>query len=307
MLNGSRTGSRSKPASAAIALAALLSGCGAGNLPDYIKLGDLRILAVKANTPEVLPGATVSVELVVSDLALNRSLTYSAVGCVDPGIGYGAKASCTGSSSLQTIAPEAAIPATQSVPSHTALVAAPSFTIPSDILANRNPVDQFNGVAYLAIYTLSAANADGSKTQVTAYKRIIVSSALHTPKNSNPDLTGVSAGSQALGSLVSSLSFPYSGTSPIPLTPSFGTGSLGAESYSLLGTDGTPRALQETLTTTWFISDGSMEFYRTTGADPDSWTPPAEQPKNAAGSARGVFFVVVTRDGRGGEDFDIFQ
>ena len=46
-----------------------------------------------------------------------------------------------------------------------------------------------------------------------------------------------------------------------------------------------------------------MAFDRTTGTDSDTWTPPGAQPKTPSGGSRGVLFVVVARDGRGGEDF----
>ena len=34
-------------------------GCGASDLPDYVRLGGPRVLAMKADKPEVSPGDTV--------------------------------------------------------------------------------------------------------------------------------------------------------------------------------------------------------------------------------------------------------
>jgi hypothetical protein len=288
-------------------LAWALTACGTGNLPDYVKLGDLRVLALKADLPEVDPATspTPRVTPVVSDFAQGRNLSYSATGCIDPGVGYGAKPTCAGVAGATLLASGTNLTLVPNTATHTGEAPAFDVPIPTDILTGRNPVDQFNGVAYLVVYTLTATNSDGTPTEVVSYKRIIASAALHAPKNSNPVLASVTAGAQDLGSYISALTFPPASSTPVALTPAFGAGS--AEAYSLLGTDGTPRALQETLTTTWFISDGSLAFYRTTGTDSDSWAPPSETPKISTGAARGVFFVVVTRDGRGGEDYRTFE
>lgn len=288
-------------------LALLLPACGAGNLPDYIKLGDLRVLALQANTPEVDPATSPIPRItpVVSDFALGRPLTFSATGCIDPGVGYGAKPSCAGSASATLLDSGSVAPADYVPPFNTAVAPAFDVPIPPTILTDRNPIDQYNGVAYLVVYTLTATNADGTTSEVVSFKRIIASSALHTPKNTNPVLASVSAGAQALGAFVTALSFPLASTEPVPLKPTFSAGS--EEAYTLIGTDGTSRALQETLTTTWFISDGEMAFYRTTGTDANGWTAPATAPTTTGGATRGVFFVVVSRDGRGGEDVEIFK
>jgi hypothetical protein len=316
--------SRAALASAGLALTIGLGGCAKDNLPDYIQLGSLRVLALKADHPEVAPGASVTITPVVSDFALGRALTYSALGCVDPGVGYGAKPSCDGVPGAATLVPVGTAVGTIDSGKFTHTGAAPQFTVtvPSTILANRSAIDQFNGVAYLVVYTLTATSSDGTASQVVSYKRIIASAdaaaglshlASGALRNSNPALSGISAaprtgGAQALSALVQGLSFPLADTSEIPLSPAFGAGTAdAAEAYTLVGTDGTVRGLTETLTTTWFISDGSMAFYRTNGTDSDAWTPPSAQPKTAAGDSRGVFFVVVTRDGRGGESFQIAE
>lgn len=280
-----------------------LSACSSGTLPDYNILGALRVISIQANPPEVDPtgSPTVTLTPVVSDLNLGRALSYSAVGCIDPGVGYGAQPGCaTGAATLGS----GTIPVGNLDPSHhtnTGTAPTISVPIPSTILSTANAATAYNGVAYIVVYTLIAANSDGSTSQVVSYKRIIASSAAKTPKNTNPTITTVSVGSQSLQDYLNSLVFPLAAGTTALMGPTFSPGS--AESYNQQNADNTFSAKVETLTTTWFVSDGTTTFYRTTGVDTDTWTPPTAQPANSIGTTRTPVIVVVTRDGRGGESF----
>lgn len=289
----------------AIGLLVALSGCGQNNLPDYINLGTLRVLAMKADQPEVDPSTspTVTITPVVSDLNAGRTLTYTAVGCIDPGVGYGATPTCAGGGT--PLGNGTIDTTTLDTTTHTNTGAAPTISvpIPSTILTNpaRDTVDSYNGVAYLVVYTLSAAaNSNAGATQLVSFKRIIAST--RPIKNTNPSITAVNVGSQSLSSFLSTLTYPYSGTAP-GLTPAFSANSV--ETYTQMNSDQSISTITETLITTWFISDGSMEFYRTTGTDTDTWTPPSALPTAPGGGARGILFVAVTRDGHGGEDYSV--
>jgi hypothetical protein len=283
----------------------LNSACTQGNLPDYIRLGDLRILALQADHPEVDPATVVTLTPVVSDLTLGRTLSYSAEACVDPGVALGASPTCAGNPTQVTLS-AGAIP-TVGATKRTFTGKAPVITVtvpPATVIfANRSAMDQFNGVAYLVIYRLTAA--DG--TAVTAIKRIIAST--RPVKNSNPTLSDVTAGSTSLSAYLTALQFTGTAPTQVTLSPVIASGS--AENYPVkTATDTITQS--EVPITTWFLSDGDIQDFRTQNTDGNGWTPPATQPSSLGGGAtaatvRGVVFVVVTRDGRGGEDFKQFE
>lgn len=265
----------------------MVAGCST-NLPDYVKLGDLRVLAMQANTPEVADtGATVTITPYVSDLNGNgRTLTYSYQTCLDPGVGLGATPIC----STPVTGPTTFGPV--GTTRHTYTGAAPTLTItvPTGFLASsKEPAapNQFNGVAYLVTYKL--ASSDGTAS-VNAFKRIMVST--NPNKNNNPSLSQVLSNTTALSVLPSLASYP-STTVILSAAPS----STSAETYQVQQSDGSFKSETESLITTWFYSDGTLDQFRTENEAGDAWTPPQPHP-----SGHSTVFVVVLRDGRGGED-----
>jgi hypothetical protein len=153
-------------------------------------------------------------------------------------------------------------------------------------LASASPASQFNGVAYIVVYQVYAS--DGS-AQVSSFKRIIVSdksAVAGATRNSNPSLLDILANGSSLAA------FP---AAPASLSASLGAGS--AETYSWKGTDGSVSSKAETIETTWFITDGDVQYFRTDGAGTTVYTPPAANPS----PARNALVIAVSRDGRGGE------
>jgi hypothetical protein len=263
-------------------LALLLAACSSKNLPDYVKLGELRVLGLVADKPEVNTGTTVTLTPLLSDLnGKGRALTYSAEACNDPGLGYGAQPSCDGAPSRLALATD--VPVTGlTAPNYTAAATSTlAVTVPASAFTGRSALDQANGVAYLVLFHLRAA--DGAS--VDAFKRLIVSTRAAAELNLNPQLTSVQANGGPF------LSAPGASTT---LQPVFGA--VGAESYLVLQADGSTRAQSETLTTTWFISDGTVDYFRTEGTGATTYTPPDTPP-----TGRSTVFVVVSRDERGGE------
>ncbi len=260
-----------------------LLGCSKNDLPDYNVLGGLRVLAVKAASPELSPGDVTTVTPVVSDIAgAGRVLSYTATGCPDPGVGLGATPSCEGSPMSVTLGTGTFVP---TAPSFTQI--APSFTvtIPSELLDTRSPLDQFNGITYLITYDVRAVNGE----MVSTFKRLIVSSATSKPqKNLNPTLSGV------LGAGAPLVALPATTTSLMV----DGDLSASVQSYEVLIATGGSKTLLETLITTWFLSDGGLNHFRTVGGDVINFTPPDVLP-----TVHSVVLVAVMRDGRGGEDF----
>jgi hypothetical protein len=269
-----------------LALTVSLCACQKNNFPVYSLLGSLRVLTLQATGgPEVNPGASVTIQPVISDLnGGGRNLNVHVQTCVDPGIGLGVQPSCANPDSDTTTQ----FSSTTLGSNNTYTGLAPTFSVSVPNVTLPTPALQYNGVNYLVIYTISAV--DGSS--VTAFKRILVSDPSKTPKNQNPTFTSVSAnGINLAASTAFSAATQY-------LVPTFGVGS---ESYQVMLPDGSLKSYTENVTTTWFISDGSMENDRTFGVDTNQWNPTGKP------QSRDAVMVLVSHDGRGGEGFQILQ
>lgn len=274
-----------------VALAALfaLASCSEPNLPIYIDLGDLRVIGLQANTPEASPGATVTLTPIVSDFfGAGRTLTFNVQACIDPGVSLGATPTCavsdTVTPSTGTFVPTAGASTTYTSPVTTFTITTPPATT---IFAQQSAQNQYNGVSYLVVYTVSAA----SGSSVTAFKRILVSTR-PTP-NQNPAIASINLNDVAI-----------TGT---PATPTQATNFSAIASsptinYQSMNSDGSFSTQTSTLISTWFITDGSFQFDRTTGSGENSFTPPAAKP-----TTHNLMFFVITRDGRGGEAFQQIQ
>jgi len=251
--------------------ATVAAGCSPNGLPEYTKLGGLRVLALISEPPEVSPGGTIVMTPLLSDLSdtggVGRSLTYSALACADPGVGYGARASCASSTSKVELAQGTL---NLAAPNYTGGGTPFNVTVPSDVLERYSLAKQAAGIPYLVTYEIGAA--DG--TRVQAFKRIIVSPSTQTPKKQNPSTPSILADGASLTALPSRQS---------------------EMTVSWAGT------VDASLTTTWFLSDGTFQRYRTSGADSLSYTPPTTVPTSHA-----VVIVIVVRDKNGGASYRVY-
>ena len=238
----------------------IFSGCDDTSLPKYSDLSGLRVLAIKDDASgysEVSPGSTVAITPYVSDFGGGtRALTYQAVACLDPGISTGVEPSCTGVPGASTVA-SGTVTITGSL--RTGSATAFTVTVPSTILTGRTTQDQYNGVNYLVTYTISSSTGDS----VRAFKRILVSDPSKTTKNKNPTLSGLLANGVAITSMP---------TSGVELSVSYSADSL--ETYNYKNTDLTVSTVSEELVTTWFISTGTLKYFRTVKTESTTFTPP---------------------------------
>ncbi len=267
-------------------LATVLGGCNRMDLGKYELLGDLRVIAIKSEPPEVAPGAAVVLTPLLNDLnGAGRALTYSVEACVDPGLDLGAEPTCAGRPDRVSLIENAAVSGL-SAPNYVGTAPVINVTVPLTVFLGRSTRDQHNGIAYLVFYQLK----DNAGTSfLTAFKKIIVST--RTIKNTSPILTGVQVNGAAPGALP---------TAVAALTPQF-TGDP-RESFAFLDLSGTSANFSEEIVTSWFTTDGAFDKNRTGYVDPSQWTPPSPAPEG-----RQVILIAVSRDRRGGESFQILQ
>ena len=282
---------RSISLSAAVLLLTLLMmlGCSKDNFAKYNQLGDLRVLALIVDQPEVSPGATVNITPVLSDMnGAGRALNYNVQACIDPGIGVGATPSCPAPDSSNMRSGSVTIPSGSSQ-TYTDAVASFPITTPDNqtILALRNQADRYNGVAYLVFYTL--ASSDGSAS-VSSFVRVIVSSASKTNKNQNPTISSINSNDSSASS---PLPMPAANTNFSVSSPA-----SSVETYQLMTSSGDFKTQTETLINTWFSSDGTFDFQRNLGSTENSWSPPSLKP-----ASRGLVFMVITRDSHNGATY----
>ena len=168
-------------------------------------------------------------------------------------------------------------------PTTTFAVTMPSADI---IFASRSAADQYNGVSYLVFYTISVP---GVKT-IDSFVRVVVSSPDKTVKNHNPAIASVAMNNEPI---TTGISIPVSITQfRVTTQPE------SSETYSFMHQDNGISVHTEELITTWFVSDGELDFTRTVGNVDNEWAPPSSMP-----AVRGMVLIVVTRDERGGTTY----
>lgn len=264
-----------------------LAACTDSKLPKYVELNDLRVLTLISDKPEVNPGETVTITPIISDVNETTGLTYESFGCIDPGIALGASATCLGNPTKLSLSQGAITTATNPDMAQNFTGAAPTFTaaIPVEaiIFNQRSEIEKTNGLSYLIEYKVTNSSAQS----VSAIKRILVSNKTSSQKNSNPTISLL----QSNGTTLGSKDFPVAGkfTLSIVFTPN------SYENYTSMKDDGTTQTKSEELTTTWFITDGSLKFFRSTNQDVNEFTAPESVP-----TTRKSFLISISRDSRGG-------
>lgn len=271
-------------------LLSLFAGCADDDLPKYTLLEDQRILAMIVDTPEVSAGSTVDLSVLTSDVK-GRARTYSLEGCLDPGVGLGAEPTCSGNPT-RTVISTGNISNGNAGNDYTAVENAITVTIPSAGVMFTNPLtgsprssaDQYNGVAYLLIYEMTAS--DGAKER--SFKRVIVST--KGTKNTNPSATQMNYNG------VNVTTPPTLVASAVPLRMVVATNQ--AESYSVQSANGSLSTQTEELLVTWYVTSGEPKRSRTNINTDNTYTPSDTLPAN-------LTIVGVLRDDRGGVDVRI--
>jgi hypothetical protein len=263
-----------------LSLLLLVVSCG-DEFKKVESLGAFRILGVVVDHPEVAPGGTAALQLIVSDIdganGVGRVITGTTEACIDPGIGYGASVSCDHD--------PATVIGTYTINTTTADMVNNLFTglaadvlnvtIPATIHLGRSDSEKFNGVAYIVIFKFTV---DGQ--EVKTFKRIVAVAG--RPLNNSPVLGQMTVN----GSVISS--FPTNGSSLLVSADA-------PESYSYITTDNVTEVRSEKYQVAWFSSSGEFSLAKT-------YVNEVTKFKGSSPAGDSVLLAIV-RDERGGLGF----
>jgi hypothetical protein len=277
----------------ALLVSLFLSACADKDLPESSDLVNLRILGFKIDTSpasqraEFTAGETLTLTPIVSDLP-GSGLEFHADACIDPGVAYGAEPTCDGNASkVELNSGFTGMTLPSAANSYTGFGDSFTVTLPAEsvLFANRSDAEKFNGVSYLVVYTLKSSNA-----YKYGFTRLLVST--KSTKNLNPDISSINANGSALSS------YPFGQV--VNLSADL---AVGAEAYQVQNQDGSFSNSTESVITSWYISDGDVNYLRTDSAQPTTQLTTAA----SAPSGRKTFVIAIARDNRGGSDAVIFS
>jgi hypothetical protein len=251
-----------------------LLSCGDDTFRKVEQLDRFRILGIQAASPEVAPGGSSTLTLLIYDPSPRASITTTLTTCIDPGISLGAPVSCAHDST--------AIPSsfTINTSTYTANLGLGTHTtaainVPAAIFTGRSTRDQFNGVGYIAIFDLVV---DGEP--VRAFKRIVATN--RGSLNSNPAAPTLLLNGAAFAGT------PQKGDR-LSLTTS------APESYQFQNVDGTTETRIEDLQVAWYITKAELLSPKTRVDESTKIeTDPSSDP---------YLILGVVRDERGGLSF----
>lgn len=258
-----------------------LVACSDNKMKRVETLKGFRILAVRANNPEVVvPGGSANLDLFVSDVdGGGRIINGSYVACIDPGISVGAEVNCnhdpspaTGASIINTTVPDLANNF------YTGYTGSVSVSVPNTILAGRSTREQFNGIGYIVIFSF---DVDG-KTH-TVFKRVVATNrgSLNTnPAGSTVYLNGVALTSGLPGK---NDTLSVSGATP--------------ETYSYQNVDGSIETKTEAFEVAWYVSEGKVDKPKSDYG---------ENIKYLSDTPVSLLLVAIVRDDRGGVEVKRF-
>ncbi len=259
-----------------------LASCAAA-LPneDGAIVDKLRLLAARAEPPEISPGQTAALDaLVIDPKGGGRSLTYTWLAC-DPDLNNFYGTVCSNGDRLRDLAALARDPSVHSL--GTAPTA--SYAASSQIFAGRASDDplRFFGVSAEILLVVSPGTfeqaAAGTVESQTAFLRVAVSELPSAIQNANPTFIDATATGSPL--LLTMTAPPSAAQTFFELDPTV------PEGY---------RERPEGLFVRWYATAGVF----TARPDLDDGTPPVKGRAMNIDAPTGTTVAVVLRDGRGG-------
>jgi hypothetical protein len=253
-----------------------LGGCQSFTDPPVSFVAGLRVLGIKAEPPQLAPGASTTLTTLVVD-TYGGTPTASWSQCNLPPLpGQTVNTACIDGSAMADLQP---IGEGLTIP----------FVMPQVTAASLGAPDATGGV-YLPL----VAAVDASPQSLTAVYRMRLADA--APPNANPTIAGVffvDAGG-AMSALDPMAPLPVQAGGALSLTVTFTPDS--AQTYT--AADGT--VTTEVLTTSWFCTAGELSFEKTSTTQPETVLH-LDQRLPPAGAQ--IDLYAVARDERGGTDF----
>jgi hypothetical protein len=258
-----------------------LGGCQSFSDPPVSFVAGLRVLGIKAEPPQIAPGASTTVAALVVDTS-GGTPTASWSQCLLPPLpGLTVNTDCvegTAGANLQPIGDGLTIP----------------FVMPQVTAASLGAPDATDGVYLPLLAAVNASPQAASPQALTAVYRLRLADA--TPANTNPtiaDVFSVDAAGTMSALDAAAPTLVHSGGA-LSLTATFTPDS--AQSY--VAPDGT--VTTETLTTSWFCTAGDLSFEKTSATQPVTVLH-LDQRLPSAGAQ--IDLYAVAHDERGGTDF----
>jgi hypothetical protein len=257
------------------------AGCQSFSDPPVSFVAGLRVLGIKADPPQIAPGASTTVAALVVDTDGGTPAASWSQCNLPPLPGQTVNTACvdgSGGAQLQPIGDGLTIP----------------FLMPQ-VTADQLGAPDATGGVYLPLVASVNANVQAANAQaVTAVYRLRLGDA--APANSNPTIADVFSvdAAGAMSALDAAAPTPVHSGEALSLTVTFAPDS--AQTYT--AADGT--VTTETLTTSWFCTAGALSFEKTSATQPVTVLH-LDQRLPASGAQ--IDLYAVAHDERGGADF----
>ncbi len=266
----------------------IFSGCSNNNFKKFSELGDLRILAVVADIPEVDGNSTspVSVTLTpyISDVtAAGRIFNVNVFSCLDPSFSQLGDVGCDNPQVEAYPNGNTFDAGTLAATNFSGAMDAITISIPnpSVLIAGYSNQQKHNGISYLVAFALESGGEE-----LTVIKSISIST--RAVLNTNPVIQDILLDGSSIGSgptTSGELDLTYTA----PGSP---------EAYSEMLSDGSFESRTESYVTTWFYSDGEVSPARILENQKSFY-----EAKNTSP----IGLIGVLRDRRGGVDVRILN
>ncbi|HVY41000.1 MAG TPA: hypothetical protein VHM31_23835 [Polyangia bacterium] len=258
-----------------------LGGCQSFSDPPVSFVAGLRVLGIKADPPQLAPGASTTLSALVVDTSGATPAASWSQCTLPPLPGQAVNTDCVegaAGADLQPIGDGLTIP----------------FVMPQVPAASLGGPDATGGVYLPLVAAVGASPQTGSTGSLTAVYRLRLADA--GPANTNPSIADVFSvdAAGAMTALDPTAPTPVRAGEALSLTVTFTPDS--AQSYT--AADGATTT--ERLTTSWFCTAGNLSFQKTSATQPVTVLH-LDQRLPASGAP--IDLYAVARDERGGTDF----
>ena len=219
----------------------IFSACNTPDFKNFSELGELRIMGIVADQPEIDGTRTDNVQVVltpyISDIyGEGRKFTVVVAGCLDPGISQGASPRCLNPKFEAYPNGNTFDSSALAKSNYTGAMDAVTITIsnPAAQIAGFSAQQRYNGINYLVVFRL-----EYGATNLTAVKSISIS---ERPKlNRNPEIAAIVFDEEQAANTLKSVDIDVSFTE-----------AGGQEDYQEMSADGSVASLSESYFITWF-------------------------------------------------------